>query len=83
MYITGKIRISLHLYRLYGYILGNVTKKDLNLKQVILNNFEGSKKLIELLDLVESEKVSHINGKLIAYIIIDGDNKSPLLIAEE
>ena len=48
-----------------------------------MNNFDGSKKLTDLIDLVQSGKLSLLNAKEIAYIIIDGDQRSPSEIAQE
>ena len=67
--------------RIYGIIAGNVTKKELDLKNVIEEIFT-QRKLSQVIDLVISSKLSLINAKEIAYRIIDGEQRDPLAIAE-
>ena len=66
---------------MYGIIAGNVTKKELDLKNVIEEIFT-QRKLSQVIDLVISSKLSLINAKEIAYRIIDGEQRDPLAIAE-
>lgn len=67
--------------RIYGIIAGNVTKKELDLKNIIEETFT-QRKLSQVIDLVISSKLSLINAKEIAYRIIDGEQRDPLAIAE-
>ena len=67
--------------RIYGIIAGNVTKKELDLKNIIEETFT-QRKLSQVIDLVISSKLSFINAKEIAYRIIDGERRDPLAIAE-
>ena len=66
---------------MYGIIAGNVTKKELDLKNIIEETFT-QRKLSQVIDLVISSKLSLINAKEIAYRIIDGEQRDPLAIAE-
>lgn len=66
---------------IYGIIAGNVTKKELDLKNIIEETFT-QRKLSQVIDLVISSKLSLINAKEIAYRIIDGEQRDPLAIAE-
>lgn len=67
------VQIITNLYRLYGFVQGNVTKKELDFKQVLSQNFSNGAKLESLITLVQSGKLSLLNGKEISYQIIDGD----------
>ena len=67
--------------RIYGIIAGNVTKKELDLKNIIEETFT-QRKLSQVIDLVISSKLSLINAKEIAYRIIDGEQRDPIAIAE-
>ena len=62
---------------------GNVTKKELDFKQVLSQNFSNGAKLDSLITLVHSGKLSLLNGKEISYQIIDGDQRDPEVIARE
>ena len=66
---------------MYGIISGNVTKKDLDLQQVLEQTFT-QRKLSQIIDLVSSSKLSLINAKEIAFRIIDGETRDPVKIAE-
>jgi Asp-tRNA(Asn)/Glu-tRNA(Gln) amidotransferase B subunit len=68
---------------LYGFIQGNVTKKELDFHQVIIENFNQTEKIEELIDLVSAGNLSLLNAKEIAYIIIDGDKRSATSIVKE
>jgi len=72
-----------NLYRLYGFVQGNVTKKELDFRQVLSQNFSNGAKLESLITLVQSGKLSLLNGKEISYQIIDGDLRDPEVIARE
>ena len=67
---------------MYGFIHGNIAKKELNFEKIITENFNKNEKIDELIDLVTSGNISLLNGKEIAYIIIDGDKRNPTDIAE-
>ena len=62
---------------------GNVTKKELDFRQVLSQNFSNGAKLASLITLVHSGKLSLLNGKEISYQIIDGDLRDPEVIARE
>lgn len=70
-------------FRLYGFIQGNVTKKDLDFNKIVYHNFDRHVKIEKLIDLVTSGKLSPLNAKEVAYIIIDGDLRLPEVIASE
>ena len=72
-----------NLFRLYGFVQGNVTKKELDFRQVLSQNFSNGAKLESLITLVHSGKLSLLNGKEISYQIIDGDQRDPEVIARE
>ena len=67
-------------FRIYGIIAGNVTKKELDLQEVLEKKFT-SPKISHLIDLVTSGKLSLLNAKELAYRIIDGDTREPEAIA--
>lgn len=66
----------------YLHIYGNCEKKDLDFEDAIMVKF-GFKKLVELLTMLETGKVTAANGKLICMSIIDGDDRMPTEIAED
>ena len=68
--------------RLYGFIQGNVTKKELDFESIVKVNFAQGAKIEELIDMVSASQLSLINAKEIAYLIIDGDVRPPAAIAE-
>lgn len=74
--------IILHI-RLYGFIHGNTTKKELDFHQIFTENFDQGKKVESLIDLVSGGKLSLLNAKELAYIIIDGDKRDPIVIATD
>ena len=78
---TGK-ELSSHHGRLYGFIQGNVTKKELDFENIVKVNFAEGFKIEELIDMVASSQLSLINAKDIAYLIVDGDTRAPLPIAQ-
>ena len=51
-------------FRLFKNIYGNVAKKDLDFQEVIEESF-GEVKLLDLLHLVDTEKVSVANAKVV------------------
>jgi len=55
------------VYRLYGFVQGNVTKKELDFKQIIYENFSNGAKLESLIEMISSGKLSLINGKEISF----------------
>ena len=61
---------------------GNCVRKDMDFRDVMENKF-GHKKLVELLRLINDEEVSNANAKQIMMMIIDGDERDPVEIAEQ
>ena len=68
--------------RVYEHIAGNCEKKDLELQKVVIRQF-GSKRLSELLLMVQDRKINVANAKIVMMKTIDGDRRMPSKIAEE
>jgi Asp-tRNA(Asn)/Glu-tRNA(Gln) amidotransferase B subunit len=66
----------------YVHIQGNCEKKGVDFEDAITNKF-GHKKLVELLEMLDNDQVTAANGKMIAWTIIDGDERMPSQIAED
>lgn len=83
LFLTGNLILNFLIFnfRIYGIILGNVTKKELDFQKILQETFT-QRKLSQIIDLVSSQKLSLINAKEIAYRIIDGETRDPQAIAE-
>ena len=57
---------------LYQNVFGNVAKKELDLAEILINNFDEGRKLGELIDLINQNRISQANAKDLLYSIIDG-----------
>jgi len=65
---------------MYEIIYGNIEKKGLDFETVIEKSF-GHKRLSDLIELIDDEKVNRNNAKEIAFKIVDGDTRMPSEIA--
>lgn len=66
---------------IYKNIYGNAAKKDLDFQEVIEDNF-GDEDLIQMLQMIQKGAVSAANAKELIKLKIDGDDRSPQLIAQ-
>ena len=79
--LADKFDAHLTFEWIYRHILGNCLKKDLDFKQVVMKTF-GSKKLQDLLQIIQDGQISVANGKDVMMRVIDGDQSMPSQIAE-
>ena len=66
----------------YEYVFNRCEKDHVDFQETVTHTF-GHKKLIELLEMVDNNSITVVNGKLVMNKIIDGDDRMPSEIAED
>ena len=71
------------VYRwIYEYTFDYCEKQHLDFEDIIQHRF-GHKKLVQLLEMVDNQQISSVNGKVVMKKIVDGDDRMPGEIAED